>query len=199
MLRCVTAAGNQHRAPPEWRPVPPATAFRNCSVHHPRCAPATSASWRSATRAATRRTPTAMLVEFGRGDVPLTELPFRCSQCGSDRTEFVVTSRDNPQPWWAARDGGPRGKALRLRPVAALVVSSAQTQRAPHSGADNIARHRGNWTCQQGCDRRAAWCSSPAFSKASTRCTPWRRRRRLTVDRLNRLKDRRGESLNTPE
>ena len=29
MLRCVTAAGNQHRAPPEWRPVPPATALRN--------------------------------------------------------------------------------------------------------------------------------------------------------------------------
>ena len=35
MLRCVTAAGNQHRAPPEWRPVPPATALRNRSVHHP--------------------------------------------------------------------------------------------------------------------------------------------------------------------
>jgi hypothetical protein len=28
----------------------------------------------------------------GRGDVPLTELQFRCSQCGTDRT-------DNPQPW----------------------------------------------------------------------------------------------------
>ena len=47
------------------------------------------------------------LVESGRGDGPLTELPFRCSQCGIDRTDFVVTSRDNPQPWWAARDGGP--------------------------------------------------------------------------------------------
>ena len=35
----------------------------------------------------------------GRGDVPLTELRFRCSQCGTDRTDFVVTSRDNPQPW----------------------------------------------------------------------------------------------------
>ena len=34
------------------------------------------------------------LVESGRGDVPLTELPFRCSQCGSDRTDFVVTSLD---------------------------------------------------------------------------------------------------------
>jgi hypothetical protein len=39
------------------------------------------------------------LVESGRGDVPLTELRFRCSQCGTDRTDFVVPSRDNPQPW----------------------------------------------------------------------------------------------------
>jgi hypothetical protein len=39
------------------------------------------------------------LVETGRGDVPLTELRFRCSQCGTDNTDFVVTSRDNPQPW----------------------------------------------------------------------------------------------------
>jgi hypothetical protein len=38
------------------------------------------------------------LVESGRGDEPLTELRFRCSQCGTDRTDFVVTSRDNPQP-----------------------------------------------------------------------------------------------------
>jgi hypothetical protein len=39
------------------------------------------------------------IVESGRGDVPLTELRFRCSQCGTDRTDFVVNSRDNPQPW----------------------------------------------------------------------------------------------------
>jgi hypothetical protein len=39
------------------------------------------------------------LVETGRGDVPLTRLKFRCSNCGSDRIDFVVTSRDNPQPW----------------------------------------------------------------------------------------------------
>jgi hypothetical protein len=39
------------------------------------------------------------IVESGRGDVPLTELRFRCSQCGTDRTDFVVPSRDNPQPW----------------------------------------------------------------------------------------------------
>jgi hypothetical protein len=36
-------------------------------------------------------------VEAGRGDVPLTQLRFRCSNCGSDRTDFVVTSRDNPR------------------------------------------------------------------------------------------------------
>jgi hypothetical protein len=39
------------------------------------------------------------IVESGRGDVPLTELRFRGSQCGTGRTDFVVTSRDNPQPW----------------------------------------------------------------------------------------------------
>jgi hypothetical protein len=39
------------------------------------------------------------IVLAGRGDVSLTELQFRCSQCGTDRTDFVVTSRDNPQPW----------------------------------------------------------------------------------------------------
>jgi uncharacterized Zn finger protein len=39
------------------------------------------------------------IVEAGRGDVPLTQLRFRCSRCGTVRTDFVVTSRDNPQPW----------------------------------------------------------------------------------------------------
>jgi hypothetical protein len=39
------------------------------------------------------------LCASGRGDVPLTRLKFRCSNCGTDRTDFVVTSRDNPQPW----------------------------------------------------------------------------------------------------
>ena len=39
------------------------------------------------------------LIDTGRGDVPLTRLKFRCSNCGSDRTDVVVTSRDNPQPW----------------------------------------------------------------------------------------------------
>ena len=39
------------------------------------------------------------IVESGRCDEPLTELRFRCSQCGTDRTDLVVTTRDNPQPW----------------------------------------------------------------------------------------------------
>ena len=41
------------------------------------------------------------IVDAGRGDVPLTELRFRCSQCGTDRTDFVVTSRDQiPRNAW---------------------------------------------------------------------------------------------------
>jgi hypothetical protein len=39
------------------------------------------------------------IVDAGHGDVPLTEPRFRCSQCGTDRTDFVVTSHANPQPW----------------------------------------------------------------------------------------------------
>ena len=39
------------------------------------------------------------IVDAGRGDVPLTELQFRCSQCGTDRTDFVVTSKDVVRPW----------------------------------------------------------------------------------------------------
>ena len=39
------------------------------------------------------------IVESGRGDVPLTGLRFRCSQCHTDRTDFVVTSRDVVKPW----------------------------------------------------------------------------------------------------
>jgi hypothetical protein len=32
------------------------------------------------------------MVDSGRGDVPLIELHFRCSNCGSRLTDFVVTS-----------------------------------------------------------------------------------------------------------
>jgi len=36
-----------------------------------------------------------------RGDVPLTELRFRCSMCGTDRIDFVVTTRSRGE----ARNG----------------------------------------------------------------------------------------------
>jgi hypothetical protein len=39
------------------------------------------------------------IVLRGHGDMPLAELQFRCSQCGTDRTDFVVTSRDVVRPW----------------------------------------------------------------------------------------------------
>jgi hypothetical protein len=39
------------------------------------------------------------LVDAGRGDVPLTHLRFRRGQCRTGNTNFVVMSRDNPQPW----------------------------------------------------------------------------------------------------
>jgi hypothetical protein len=46
------------------------------------------------------------LVASGRGGVPLTELRFRCSQCDTDRIDFVVTSRDNPH---VVRGGDQQG------------------------------------------------------------------------------------------
>jgi len=54
-----------------------------------------------------RRAPAdlAKLVESGRGDVPLIHLRFRCSGCGSRRTDWIVTSKSagDVQPW----RGGP--------------------------------------------------------------------------------------------
>ncbi len=34
------------------------------------------------------------LVDAGRGDVPLVHLRFRCSNCGSGLTDFVVTATE---------------------------------------------------------------------------------------------------------
>ena len=34
------------------------------------------------------------IVDSGRGDVPLKDLRFRCTECGYSRTNAVVTSRD---------------------------------------------------------------------------------------------------------
>ena len=41
------------------------------------------------------------LVDTGHGDVPLTALRFRCSNCGSRNTDWVVTARSAVavQPW----------------------------------------------------------------------------------------------------
>ena len=39
------------------------------------------------------------LIDAGEGRRAADPARFRCSNCGSDRTDFVVTSRDNPQPW----------------------------------------------------------------------------------------------------
>jgi hypothetical protein len=36
------------------------------------------------------------LVDAG---MPLTHLRFRCANCRSRLTDFLVTSCDNPQPW----------------------------------------------------------------------------------------------------
>jgi hypothetical protein len=43
------------------------------------------------------------LVATGHGDVLLTAFRFRCSDCGSDRTDTVLCSRDTVavQPWRA--------------------------------------------------------------------------------------------------
>jgi hypothetical protein len=42
------------------------------------------------------------LIAAGRGDVPLTQLRWRCARYQSDRVDMVVTSRDVPVPWQAA-------------------------------------------------------------------------------------------------
>jgi hypothetical protein len=36
------------------------------------------------------------LIAGGRGDVPLVELRWRCSNCRSQRVDFVVKSRERP-------------------------------------------------------------------------------------------------------
>jgi hypothetical protein len=39
------------------------------------------------------------LIAAGRGDTPLRALRFRCSDCRSRLTDFVVTGKDTPKPW----------------------------------------------------------------------------------------------------
>ncbi len=40
----------------------------------------------------------AALIEGGKGDVPLIHLRFRCSNCGSGLTDFVVTATEATGP-----------------------------------------------------------------------------------------------------
>lgn len=39
------------------------------------------------------------LIDAGRGDVPLIRLRFRCGQCSSRLTDYVVTVRGGVRPW----------------------------------------------------------------------------------------------------
>jgi hypothetical protein len=41
------------------------------------------------------------IIDAGRGDVPVKDLKFRCTRCGSRLTDSVVTSRDaqRVRPW----------------------------------------------------------------------------------------------------
>jgi hypothetical protein len=52
------------------------------------------------------------IIDVGRGDELLKDLPFRCTACGSRRTDSVVMSRDAlaVQPW-RADDGDPTSRA----------------------------------------------------------------------------------------
>jgi len=55
------------------------------------------------------------MIDAGKGDVPLTWLRFRCSNCRSSLTDFVCTGRTaiGVQPW------RPRGEEKSRRPVLA--------------------------------------------------------------------------------
>ena len=53
------------------------------------------------------------IIEAGQGDKPVKDLKFRCTKCGSRRTDFVVMSRDaiRVQPWRADDDAEPSSAA----------------------------------------------------------------------------------------
>jgi transposase-like protein len=46
------------------------------------------------------------IVDSGRGDVPLRSLRFRCTACGSRRTNWVVTSRERSAGHALAKERG---------------------------------------------------------------------------------------------
>jgi len=55
------------------------------------------------------------IIDAGQGDKPIKDLKFRCTKCGSRRTDFVVVSRDAlaVQPW--RPEGAETGAAGHLR------------------------------------------------------------------------------------
>jgi hypothetical protein len=86
------------------------------------------------------------LIDAGRGDVPLTALRFRCSQCHTARTDFVVTSRGDAieqagkhakrttreQSLLVSCLGGPLGQfATRSRPCRRASAASDRKRLVP--------------------------------------------------------------------
>jgi hypothetical protein len=56
------------------------------------------------------------IIEAGQGDKPVKDLKFRCTQCGSRRTDFVVMSKDSLRvARWNADGAEPTGAAGHLR------------------------------------------------------------------------------------
>ena len=47
------------------------------------------------------------IIDVGRGDVPLKDLRFRCTKCGSRLTDSVVMAKDalRVEPWRAQAEG----------------------------------------------------------------------------------------------
>ena len=69
-------------------------------AHHTSDLGIAPACWCFATRASTiTDADLQAIVDAGRGYVPLTELRFRCSQCGTVPTNLAVTSKDVVRPW----------------------------------------------------------------------------------------------------
>ena len=88
------------------------------------------------------------LIDAGRGDVPLTRLKFRCSNCGSDRTDFVVTVAATTRSRGERRETEDRVPAGPPSPAGsgAGLMCLGKQQPAPRRDADDIARLRGAWT-----------------------------------------------------
>ena len=58
-----------------------------------------------------------VIIDAGRGDVPVKDLKFRCTRCGSRLTDCVVTSRNSQRvrPWRADEGDSTSSAAGHLR------------------------------------------------------------------------------------